>query len=59
MWKEDQAEQTFAASSSVKQSGGAEMMSMDDAIRNIQASVTGAAEGAFPSEWLFASVGSK
>ncbi|WP_420995196.1 hypothetical protein ACKI2N_000440 [Cupriavidus sp. 30B13] len=56
MWKEAQAEQSFAAAHAANQSARVDMLSMDQALRDIQASVSGAAAGAYPSEWLFASV---
>jgi hypothetical protein len=52
------ANQTCVAASSKVQHIAAGTISVDDAVRQVQAMVTGAAAGAFPSEWLFASVGS-
>jgi len=49
--------QTCIAAASNMQCGAASTLSVDDAVRQIQAMVMGAAAAAYPSEWLFASVG--
>jgi hypothetical protein len=51
------ANQNCVSATSNVQCVAAGTMSVCDAMRHIQATVTGAAEGAYPSEWLFASVG--
>jgi len=60
MWKDFQLEQHYVMSSSTRQQpAGSAVPCVDDAVRNIQASMTAAAKGAYPSEWLFASVDSQ
>ncbi|GAB2920302.1 hypothetical protein GCM10027093_68790 [Paraburkholderia jirisanensis] len=59
MWKDFQLEQHYIMTSTTKQPVGSEVPSINDAVRNIQASMNAAAKGGYPSEWLFASVNDK
>lgn len=59
MWKDFQLEQHDVVARSAKQPAGAEASSLNEAVRNIQASMNVAAKGAYPSEWLLASVSGK
>jgi hypothetical protein len=60
MWKDFQIEQHYVMSSATqRQPAGSAVPTVSDAVRNIQASMSAAAKGAYPSEWLFASVDSK